>query len=235
MKNILIKIGLIGIILCLFGIPFTTAQQIPTAAFSRSDEENDLCMIDKTSDKTEITCNLTRDYLDIAKIIRFYPDEGNVTLMMIFNGKIDESTQNPAVIYTMWFNTSYGKTILEYSNGVNNGYTYLFNDSIHVPSVSEPIVDENSIQVTYPFQPDDFPDEGIEARSIEKDGKIIWKDKLPSVRKEIGDDATPIDFENPNKPKDDDAVGNDSPGFSFLILISGVIILYLYYVRKKKY
>ena len=80
-----------------------------------------------------------------------------------------------------------------------------------------------------------FPDEGIEARSIERDGKIIWRDKVPSVRKGIGDNPTPIDFENPDKPEDDDAVGNTTPGFSFLLLISGIIILFLYYGRKRKY
>ena len=79
------KVLILGVCIICFGIfPLSgLADEPSTSAFSKIDEEQDVCRIDTSMISQEKTCNLTRDHLDIAKITRFYPDDGNVTLMLI--------------------------------------------------------------------------------------------------------------------------------------------------------
>lgn len=207
------------------------AQISGTAPFSKSDESDDICRIDKSGLASEKNCNLSRDYLDIAKISRFHPDPGNVTLMMIFHGVITEAVDDESIRYVMWFNTSYGKTILDFSDGVNSGYTYLFNDSVHVNATTDVTITENTIQVTYPVLLSGYPDQNIEAYAVETKGTEHWIDRVPSVKKGLFDDPEPIDFENPNQYNDSD--NEETPGFTTVvfILVVGLMVLMAYLRR----
>jgi hypothetical protein len=204
-------------------------QQQTDAPYSRADESDDICQIKRSDEEVNITCNQTRSYLDIAKITRFFPDSGNVTLMMIFHGVITDAVSDPSVRYIMWFNTSYGKTILDYSNGVNSGYTYLFNESSQqIPAVSDVTITENTIQVTYPVLATGYPDQNIEAHAIQTDGSVSWIGRGPSEKKGLFDGVDPIDY--PGSSTEDDGEDTMIPGFSTILVLASILIGVCWYI-----
>ena len=200
------------------------------AGLSRSDDSDDICQIGININQT--VCNQSVSYLDMAKIVRnIDEDENQVTLMIILR---DNVIDDDSIHYVLWYNNSYSKYKMDYSNKINYGICYNIDEVDIFQEVDDPVVNENYVMVTYPLIKTGFPNENIEAAVYELDGSFLWIDRIPNEKKGIGDDAKPIDnFVNPGQNKSSSPPDNNTPGFELAIFIIGISLMLC--LRKKRF
>ncbi len=228
----LIKIKVVSIVTIML---IVLGMFIPTgnagAGLSKTDSTDDICVIRTVDNETTEMCNQSIPHLDIVKIVRDINEEENqVVLMIILNEiiMVDDSD----IHYIVWYNNSYSKYKIDYSNGVNGGSCYNFGEDVTYSELTAPVVNENSLKVTYPLLKTDFPNEDIEAAVYQVDGSTILIDRIPNEKKGVGDDAKPIDgFENPYQNKSSTTPGDNTPGFESVLLFIG--IAFILFLRKK--
>lgn len=223
-------VSIVTIVLLVLGMLIPTGNA--GAGLSKTDSTDDICIIITEGNETTEMCNQSIPHLDIVKIVRDINEEENQVVLMIILGEIiivDDS----AIHYIVWYNNSYSKYKMDYSNGVNSGSCYNFGEDVTYTELTDPVVNKNSLTVTYPLLRTDFPNEDIEAAVYQVDGSSLLIDRIPNEKKGVGDDAKPIGgFENPDQNKSSTSSENNTPGFECSILFIGIAMIL--FLRKKR-
>jgi hypothetical protein len=123
---------------------------------------------------------------------------------------------------------------MNYSNGVNYGWARDIDDE-KVYEISEPVITNHSVTVTYQFLNSTFSHEQIEGIAYEVDESIFWFDRVPNSKKEIEkkpfNGTLPPQFNTTNDNKDT----SSTPGFEVTtIFILLIFIAVLFYKKYKK-
>lgn len=220
------------LILCTLCI-LTWSGTVSGAGFFQSDDANDVCLI-RTSDNQKI-CNQTYPGVDILKVARSYSNE-TLQLIIILNGQIEEINQ---AYYKLWYNTSGNNSVYRYMmNYSQTGHTVEMinpNGTKTMLNVTPQIMSNNHmISVSIPQGVVKF-NENLEAVAISSDESGKWIDQVTNVKK-----IDPIPF-NGTSPDDlingDNANPDDSgsiPGFTILLLIASIGVVFGIYQRKRQ-
>ncbi len=221
----LIWVGIIFFSLLPLGL---NAIAAPLESDSMIDASNDICSPDDHPVGKNRTGNHSIDAIDIVKIARRVSTDTNlVELVMIVNGEIKESDD---VHYIIYYNNSYSKYKMDYSNGENVGFAYNIGEQDQVDQVFDPVVISDSIMVTYPLLNDSYRNEDLEAVAYEIKDDGVWADYVPNQLSSF--DPKPFDGNPPFDSNGTDDQPNQTPGFTILVVFSAIILFAV--IRKKR-
>jgi len=198
------------------------------AAFSVSDEIDDICVYNRNTGELD-ECNVSVSYLDIVKIVREQNDDGNnLTLMLIISGSIRNADN---VYYKIWYNNSYNKYEMVYSNNEFSGGARYIEDDEFTYEITDTFVTTNTIQGTFPLLNSTYPKEEIEGVAYEIDEGSKWIDIVPNVKKGINPEPINHTLDG-NNENGNTSNGSDTPSIGFFGLVL-VTVCFLAVFRKR--
>lgn len=202
-----------------------TGVTVSAAGLSKSDDYDDICYLSVENGNTVEECNNSVSYLDIIKVFCNINTENQVKIGILVRGEIKNADN---IHYIVWYNNSVSKYMMSYSNGINYGWAKNMGDNGTNPEIMDPVVTNHSITVTYDLLKSDFPHEMVEGEAYELNDTSLWIDRVPNQRTKINPkpiNGTQFVDSSDNQSNGSNNDAEDTPGFTYLIVFLGLIIL----------